>query len=324
MKLAHSLLLSAGLSLAATAPVAAQSGYPSRPIKIVVPYSAGGIVDSIARLIGDKLGAKYGQPVIIENKAGAGGAIGMDFTANAAADGYTLMVVSPAYAVLPLLQKSAKWNVERDFRSVEGIGVVPNVIVVHPSVPAKTMTEFLQLARKSKPPITYGTAGLGTSNHLSGELLAQEAHIELTQVAYKGQTDALNDLLAGRVQMMPLTSALAIPYIKSGKLRPLAVTTAKRAGAQPELPTLAEAAKLPNYAVGTWFGLVAQKKVPDAIIQKLSKDVAEILALPDSKAKFDALGMELDPMSPDAFDAYMVAEHHKWSKVMQQAGLQAQ
>jgi len=324
MKLAHSLLLSAGLSLMAAAPVAAQSGYPNRPIKIVVPYSAGGIVDSIARLIGDKLGAKYGQPVIIENKAGAGGAIGMDFTANAPADGYTLMVVSPAYAVLPLLQKSARWNVERDFRSVEGVGVVPNVIVVHPSVPAKTMTEFLQLARKSKPPITYGTAGLGTSNHLSGELLAQEARIELTQVAYKGQTDALNDLLAGRVQMMPLTSALAIPYIKSGKLRPLAVTTAKRSGAQPELPTVAEAAKLPNYAVGTWFGLVAQKKVPDAIIQKLSKDVAEILALPDSKAKFDALGMELDPMSPDAFDAYMVAEHNKWSKVMQQAGLQAQ
>ena len=324
MNLAHSLLLSAGLRLMAAAPVAAQAGYPNRPIKIVVPYSAGGIVDSIARLIGDKLGAKYGQPVIIENKAGAGGAIGMDFTANAPADGYTLMVVSPAYAVLPLLQKSARWNVERDFRSVEGVGVVPNVIVVHPSVPAKTMTEFLQLARKSKPPITYGTAGLGTSNHLSGELLAQEARIELTQVAYKGQTDALNDLLAGRVQMMPLTSALAIPYIKSGKLRPLAVTTAKRSGAQPELPTVAEAAKLPNYAVGTWFGLVAQKKVPDAIIQKLSKDVAEILALPDSKAKFDALGMELDPMSPDAFDAYMVAEHNKWSKVMQQAGLQAQ
>ncbi|MCA0327927.1 MAG: tripartite tricarboxylate transporter substrate binding protein [Proteobacteria bacterium] len=323
MKFTSTLLLSAGLSLAALTPAAAQSDYPDRPIKIIVPYSAGGIVDSIARLIGEKLSNKYGQPVLVENKAGAGGAIGVDFTATAAPDGYTLLVVSPAYAVLPILQKSAKWNVARDFRSVEGIGVVPNVIVVHPSVPAKTMAEFLQLAKKSKPPITYGTTGLGTSNHLSGELLVQEAGIELTQVAYKGQTDALNDLLTGRVQMMPLTSALAIPYIKAGKLRPLAVTTAKRAVSQPELPTVAEAAKLPDYAVGTWFGLVTQKKVPDAIVNKLSKDVVEILAMPDIKAKFDGLGMELDPMAPAAFDAYMLAEHAKWSKVMKQAGLEA-
>lgn len=323
MKLTRSILFTAGLSLMAMASSAAQSDYPSKPIKIIVPYSAGGIVDSIARLVGEKLSSKYGQPVLVENKAGAGGAIGMNFTAEAAPDGYTLLVASPAYAVLPILQKNAKWNVQNDFRSVQGIGVVPNVIVVHPSVPAKTMTEFLQLAKKSKPPITYGTTGFGTSNHLSGELLVQEANIELTQVAYKGQTDALNDLLTGRVQMMPLTSALAIPYIKSGKLRPLAVTTDKRTVSQPELPTVAEAAKLPNYAVGTWFGLVAQKKVPDAIVQKLSKDVAEILAMPDIKAKFDSLGMELDPMAPAAFDAYMVAEHDKWSKVMKQAGLEA-
>lgn len=322
MKFAYKLLAAASLSIAVAMPAIAQSDYPNKPIKIVVPYTAGGIVDTIARLIGDKLGSKYGQPVIVENKAGAGGAIGMDFVAKAPPDGYTLLLVSPAYAVLPSLQKSASWDPTRDFRSVEGIGVVPNIFVVPTNVPVKTMAELVELAKKSDAPLTYATAGIGTSNHLSGELLAQEAHIKLTHVPYKGQPDALNDLLAGRVTMMPLTTALALPYIKTGKLRPLAVTTAKRSSALPELPTVAEALKLPNYEVGTWFGLVAPKKVPDDIINKLSKDVAEILATPEAKAKFETLGLELNPQNPAEFDAYMANEFARWSKVIKQAGIE--
>lgn len=322
MKIARKLLAVAGLSIAVAIPAIAQSDYPNKPIKIVVPYTAGGIVDTIARLIGDKLGTKYGHPVIVENKAGAGGAIGMDFVAKAPPDGYTLLLVSPAYAVLPSLQKNAGWNPTRDFRSIEGIGVVPNVFVVPASVPVKTMAELIELAKKSDTPLTYATAGIGTSNHLSGELLAQEARIKLTHVPYKGQPDALNDLLAGRVTMMPLTTALALPHIKTGKLRPLAVTTAKRSSALPELPTVAEALKLPNYEVGTWFGLVAPKKVPDDIINKLSKDVAEILATPEAKAKFETLGLELNPQNPAEFDAYMANEFERWSKVIKQAGIE--
>ena len=321
----HTLLAAAGALALALAPTThAQEAYPTKPIRIVVPFSAGGIVDSIARTIGEKMSARYGQPVLVENKAGAGGAIGTDFVAKAPADGYTLLLVSPGFAVAPSLQKGIGWNPVRDFRSVAGIGVVPNVIVVYPGVPAKTMVEFIELAKKSSTPLTYATAGIGTSNHLSGELLAQEAGIKLTHVPYKGQPDALNDLLSGRVDMMPLTAALALQQVKAGKLRALAVTTAKRASAAPDLPTVAEAAKLPDYEVGTWFGLVAPAKTPDPVMRKLSTDVAEILAMPEVKTKLEAMGMELAPQKGPEFDAFVDREFVKWSKVIQQAGITPQ
>jgi len=314
-----SLLFAAGL--VAAVPAMAQSDFPSRPIRIVVPFSAGGIVDSVARVIGDKLSAKYGQPVIVENRVGAGGAIGTDFVAKAPADGYTLLLASPSHAVNPSLQKSVTWDPVRDFKGVAGVGFVPNMIVVHPSVPAKTMAEFVELAKKSNSPLTYASAGLGTSNHLSGELLAQEAGIKLSHIPYKGQPDAMNDLLSGRVSMMPLTAAIAMPYVKEGRLRALAVTTAKRASAVPDLPTVAESANLPNYHVGTWFGLVAPAKTPDAVRIKLGADVAAILATADVKNKFTTLGMELAPQSGAEFDSLVVKEVGRWSKVIKQAGI---
>ncbi len=319
------LAAAAGALALGALPVSAQENYPNRPIRIVVPFTAGGIVDSIARIIGEKLSTKYGQPVLVENKAGAGGAIGTDSVAKAAPDGYTLLLVSPGHAVAPSLQKGVSWNPVRDFRSVIGLGVVPNAIVVHPSVPAKTMGELIELAKKNAAsPLTFASAGIGTSNHLAGELLAQEADVKLSHVPYKGQPDALNDLLSGRITMMPLTVALAMPHIKAGKLRPLAVTTAKRSAALPELPTVAEAAKLPNYEVGTWFGLVAPAKVPEPILRKLGADVAEILALPDVKAKLEGMGMELAPQRGTDFDAFVSREFTKWSKVIKQAGLEPQ
>jgi tripartite-type tricarboxylate transporter receptor subunit TctC len=318
------LATAAGALAFAAASSFAQDAYPNKPIRIVVPFTAGGIVDSIARTIGEKLSTKYGQPVIVENKAGAGGAIGTDFVATSAPDGYTLLLVSPGHAVAPSLQKGVSWHPVRDFKSIAGIGVVPNVIVVHPDLPAKSMPEFVELAKKSSTPLTYATAGIGTSNHLSGELLAQEAGIKLTHVPYKGQPDALNDLLAGRVNMMPLTAALAMQYVKAGKLRALAVTTGKRAGAAPELPTVAEAAKLPNYEVGTWFGLVAPAKVPDTVMRKLSADVAEILAMPDVKTKLEGIGMELAPQKGSDFDAFVNREFTKWGAVIKKAGIEPQ
>ena len=322
--LRHTLAAVLGaFALCTVAPAFAQADYPGKPIHIVVPFSAGGIVDSIARLIGEKLSTKYGQPVIIDNKVGAGGAIGTDFVAKAPADGYTLLLVSPGHAVAPSLQKGVTWNPVRDFRAVHGFGVVPNVFVVHPDVPVKTMQELVDLARKSATPLSYATAGIGTSNHLSGELLAQTAGIKLTHVPYKGQPDAMSDLLSGRVTMMPLTTALALPHIKTGKLRPLAVTTARRSTSLPDLPTVAEAAKLPGYDVGTWFGLVAPIKTPDTVVRKVSADVVDILNMPDVKAKLDTLGMELAPQSPAEFDAFIGREFAKWSKVIQQAGIEA-
>ena len=323
MKFVRLLCAAAGLTLAAALPAAAQSHYPSRPVKIIVPFSAGGIVDSIARIMADKLQARYGQPFVVENRTGAGGSIGTDFVAKSPPDGYTLLLVSPGHAVVPSLQKGVNWNPVRDFKAVSGIGVVPNVFVVPPEVSAKTMPELIELAKKSSSPLTYATAGIGTSNHLSGELLAQEAHIKLTHVPYKGQTDALNDLLSGRVTMMPLTVALAVPQIKIGKLRALAVTTARRASALPDVPTVAEAANLPNYEVGTWFGLVAPAKTPEPVLRSLSTEVAAILAMPDVKTKLDNLGMELHPKPSAEFDAYVAKEFDKWSRVIKQAGIEA-
>ncbi|NCT97637.1 MAG: tripartite tricarboxylate transporter substrate binding protein [Comamonadaceae bacterium] len=321
----RTLLASAASALAlATAPSFAQDSFPNKPVRIIVPFSAGGIVDSIARAIADKLSARYPQPVIVENKTGAGGSIGTDFVAKSNPDGYTLLLVSPGYAVIPSLQKNVTWNPVRDFRSVAGIGVVPNVIVVHPSVAANTLPELIDLAKKSSAPVTYATAGIGTSNHLAGELLAQEAGIKLTHVPYKGQPDALNDLLAGRVSMMPLTAALAMQHVKAGKLRALAVTTAKHASAAPDLPTVAEAAKLPNYDVGTWFGLVAPAKVPEPVMRKLSADVAAVLATPDMKAKFEGMGMEFAPQSGADFDALVSSEFTRWGRVIKQAGIEPQ
>jgi tripartite-type tricarboxylate transporter receptor subunit TctC len=321
----RTLLAAAASALAlAAAPSFGQDAYPNKPIRIIVPFTAGGIVDSIARTIGDKLSTKYGQPVIVENKVGAGGAIGTDFVAKSPADGYTLLLVSPGHAVAPSLQKGVTWNPVRDFKSIAGIGVVPNVIVVHPDVPAKTMPEFVELAKKSSTPLTYATAGIGTSNHLSGELLAQEAGIKLTHVPYRGQPDALNDLLGGRVNMMPLTAALAMQHVKAGKLRALAVTTAKRASAAPELPSVAEAAKLPNYEVGTWFGLVAPAKVPEPVMRKLSADVADILAMPEVKTKLEGMGMEIAPQKGADFDAFVNREFTKWSAVIKKAGIEPQ
>ena len=319
------LAAAAGTLTFGSLPVSAQQNYPNRPIRIVVPFTAGGIVDAIARTIGDKLSTRYGQPVVVENRAGAGGAIGTDAVARSAPDGYTLLLASPGHAVAPSLQKGVSWNPVRDFRAVVGLGVVPNAIVVHPSVPAKNMAELIELAKKNvASPLTYASAGIGTSNHLSGELLAQEADVKLSHVPYKGQPDALNDLLAGRITMMPLTVALAMPHIKAGKLRALAVTTAKRSAAIPELPTVAEAAKLPNYEVGTWFGLVAPAKVPEPILRKLGADVTEILALPDVKARLEGMGMELAPQRGPEFDAFVSLEFAKWSKVIKQAGIEPQ
>jgi tripartite-type tricarboxylate transporter receptor subunit TctC len=306
------------------APATAQPSYPDKPIHIVVPFSAGGVVDTIARLIGEKLSAKYGLPVIVDNKTGAGGSIGTEFVARSAPDGYTLLCVSPGHAVVPSLVKGVSWSPVKDFRAIEGFGVISNVFVVPPNVPAKNMAELIALARSSGTPLSYATAGVGTSNHLSGELLRQMADIKLTHVPYRGQPDALNDLLGGRVTMMPLTAALAAPYIKSGKLRALAVTTDKRSAALPDVPTVAEAARLPGYSVGTWFGFVVPAKVPDAVVQKLSTDVAAILAMPDVKAKFDTIGLELAPQDPAQFDAFIAAETAKWSQVIKQAGIEPQ
>ncbi|TAL84601.1 MAG: tripartite tricarboxylate transporter substrate binding protein [Candidimonas sp.] len=318
--------LSASLSvlLMATSALAQTSHYPTKPIKIIVPFTAGGVVDTITRIIGGKLATEYGQSVIVENRPGAGGSIGTEYVARSKPDGYTLLSVSPGHAVAPSIIKHVAWSPVKDFRAVEEFGIVPNVFVVKPDLPVKNMPELIAMARASSKPLTYATAGIGTSNHLSGLLLAQMAHVKLEQVPYRGQPNALNDVLAGRVTTMPLTIALAGPYIKAGKLRGLAVTTATRATEFPNIPTVAESANLPGYAVGTWFGFVAPKKVPDAIVQKLSADIVKILAMPDVKKQLAGIGMEMAPENPQQFDVFIASEYSKWGRILKQAGVTPQ
>lgn len=319
-------MLFAAMALSSLIPAVANGQaetFPNRPIHFIVPFPPSGVVDVVARMIGDKLSAKYGQPVIVENKPGAGGSIGTDFVAKASADGYTILFVGTGFTVLPSLVKGLPWS-PSDFRAVLGIGSVPNILVVHPDVPAKSMTELIALAKSSPVPLTYGSPGLGSSPHLSGELLAQMAGVTLTHVPYKGQPDAVTDLLGGRLTMMPLTSALAIPHVKSGKLRPLAVTASKRTSANPELPTIAEAANLPGYAVDPFTGVFVPARTPDPIVRKLASDMMEVLAMPDIKARMAGVGMELSPRPHGEFDAVIAAEIVRWQSVIRKAGIVAQ
>jgi tripartite-type tricarboxylate transporter receptor subunit TctC len=297
------------------------SAWPAKAVHIVVPFPAGGIVDSVARSIGEKLSAKYGQPVVVENRPGAGGSIGTEVVAKAAPDGYTMLMVGTGFTVLPQIMKDIRWH-PSDFEAVLLIGSVPNVIVVNPTVPAHDMKELIALAKqRGATPLTYGSPGIGSSPHLSGEMLAQMAGVKLTHVPYKGQPDAVTDLLGGRIDMMALTAALAIPHVKAGKLRALAVTAPTRIHAMPELPTVAEAAGLPKYDVRPWTGVFVPAKTPPAIAKKIADDMMEALAMPDVKSRMDHLGMELAPQPTKEFDAFLVEETQRWSDVLHKAGL---
>ncbi|MFP3754847.1 MULTISPECIES: tripartite tricarboxylate transporter substrate binding protein [Cupriavidus] len=298
--------------------------FPDHPIRIIVPFSAGGVVDSVTRVVAERMSKTLGQPVIVENKAGAGGAIGTDGVARSAPDGYTLLAVSPSHAVGPLLNASITWNAERDFRAIGGFGMIPNVIAVPAASSAQTLKALLDEARAHPDKLTYASAGVGTSNHLAGALLAQSAGVQITHVPYKGQPEALTDLLGGRVSMMPLTVAIAQSHVKSGKLRALAVTSAKRYPGMPDVPTVAEAAGLPGYEAGAWFGLVAPRKTPDAVVRKLADAVAQAVAAPDVASRLQDLGMDVTPQSAPAFDKYVDAESRKWARVLKASGITAQ
>jgi tripartite-type tricarboxylate transporter receptor subunit TctC len=300
----------------------AQGTYPSKPIRFIVPFPAGGIVDSVARKIGEKLSAKYGQPVVVENRAGAGGSIGTAVVAQSAPDGYTVLFVGTGFTVLPLMGKDLGWS-PSDFRAVLGIGSTPNIVVVNPSVPAKDMKELIALAKQRPNPLTYGSPGLGSSPHLSGEFLAQQAGVKLTHVPYKGQPDAVVDLLAGRIDMMALSAALAGQHMKAGKLRALATTAKKRIVSHPELPTVAEAANLPNYSVDPFTAVFVPARTPEDIVKRLSDDMVEALRMPDVKERMDFLGMELNLQPMKEFDAFVDEEVKRWKVVLERAGVLA-
>jgi tripartite-type tricarboxylate transporter receptor subunit TctC len=293
--------------------------YPSKPIRMVVGFTAGGTTDIIARVIGPKLTEAWGQPVVIDNRPGAGGNLGGDIVAKAAPDGYTILMgsVGPLAINATLFNKMPYDNL-KDFAPITLVAAVANFLVVHPSIPATTVMELVALAKAKPGQLNFASTGNGTSAHLSGELLKQMAGIEMTHVPYRGAV-AVNDLLAGQVQLMFATVPSVIQHVKAGSLRGIAMSSSMRISAMPEVPTVAEAG-FPGFEASSWFGLVAPAGTPPAIIAKINAQVVKTLREPEIKALMSGQGAEPVGNTPAEFAAYMKAETEKWAPVVKTSG----
>ena len=302
--------------------VASALDYPARPVRIVAGFSAGGGVDITARLIGQWLGSRLGQSFITENRPGAGGNIGTEAVVNAAPDGYTLLLATVPNAVNASLYEKLDFNFIRDIAAVAGIIRVPMVILLNPSVPAKTVPELIAYAKSNPGKVNMASAGNGSAPHLAGELFKMMAGVDLVHIPYRGQGPALTDLLGGQVQLLFATTPGTTEYISSGRLRALAVTSATRAEMLPELPPIGDF--VPGYDTIQWYGLCAPAKTPPEIIGRLNAEVNAGIADPGMKAKLAAIGGEPLPGSPADFARLIADETEKWAKVVHAAGIKAE
>jgi tripartite-type tricarboxylate transporter receptor subunit TctC len=293
--------------------------YPARPVHVIAGFAAGGGVDITARLIGQWLSDRLGQTFVIENRPGAGGNIGTEVVANAAPDGYTLLLATVPNAVNATLYEKLNFNFIRDIAPIGGIIRVPQVVLVHPSVPAKTVPEFIAYAKANSGKVNMASAGNGSAPHMAGELFNVMAGVTLVHVPYRGQGPALTDLLGGQVQVLFATTPGTTDYIKTGKLRALAVTTAARAEVLPDVPTVGE--YVPGYEASQWYGLAAPRNTPPEIVDRLNKEINAALADPKMKARFADIGGEPLTGAPAAFGSLIAAETEKWGKVVRAAGL---
>ena len=289
---------------------------------MVVAFAPGGIADFAARSISSRLADALGVPVVVENKAGAGGIIGADLVAKSAPDGYTLLVTSISHTINASVAKNLPYDTQRDFAPVMLIADAPNILVLQPSVPAHSVAELIALAKAKPNELNYASSGVGTSTHLCGELFKAMTGVELQHVPYKGGGPAVADLLGGQVQLMFATLPTVLEHVRAGKLRALGVTTAQRFAGAPDIPTIAEAG-LPGYDVSGWSGLFAPARTPREAIDRLATETAKILADPALKERFLAQGAQPAVKMPDEFTAFVDAEMRKWRKVAAASGMQA-
>ena len=304
----------------AAAPAAAEDKYPSKPITIVVPFSAGGTTDILARIVGVKLGETLGETVIIDNRPGAGGNIGAALVAKAKPDGYTLLMGTVGtHAINQTLYPKLSFDPIKDFAPLTRVANLPNLLVVHPSVPVKNVQELIAYAKANPGKLNFGSSGNGSSIHLSGELFKNMTGIDMQHVPYKGSAPAVTDLLGGQISMMFDNMPSAIQHVKSGKLRPLAVTTTKRSPALPNVPTIAESG-VKGYEATSWFGLLAPAGTPPALVNRLNAELVKILAMPDVKKQMAEQGAETYSETPAAFSAFIKSETAKWAKVVKASG----
>ena len=296
--------------------------WPAKPVTIVVPFVAGGTTDIVARIVAQALSERLHQSVVVENVGGAGGTLGAGNAARAPADGYTLFMATVAHTMAPGIYKKLSYDFEKDFEPITIAASVPNILIVNPALPTKTVAELIAYIKANPGKVNFGSAGVGSTEHMSGALFRALAGLDIVHVPYRGGAPMLADLVAGHIHMSIETSGAATPFIKGGQVRALAVSPAKRSALFPDLPTLAEAA-LPGYDVTTWYGLLVPKGTPQAIRDKLYAEVVNVLKDPNVVARLREIGAEPGGQSPAEFAAFIRAETDKWTKLAKDAGIQA-
>ena len=310
----------AALALCGAPPAPAQSDYPSKPIRIIVPYAAGGGADILSRLVGQELSQRLKQPVIVENRGGGSNTIGMQAVAASPADGYTLGLATPVFVMTPSLMTSNSYDPLRDFAPVAMIGSTPLVLVVHPSVPAKSVKEFIALAKSEPGSLNYASLGAATTQGLAGSMFNFMTGVDTVQVPYKGSAPGTTDLLAGNVQFMFNALPSMLPHIQAGKMRALGVSGAKRAAQLPDVPPIKET--VPGYEVTTWYSFVAPAGTPKAVVERLNREISAIVEAPEMKERLKDQGLEADAMKPEELAALFRKESAKWAKVIKDSRIQ--
>ncbi len=319
MKLSRQTM--AGLVLAAFCGAAAAQNYPAKTVRMVVGYPPGGPTDVLARIVSQKLTQTWGQQVIVDNRPGASGMIGAEFTARAAPDGYTLLMVPVTYAVTPSLFAKMTYDVEKDLSPVAQVAAAPFILVVHPTLPVKTVKDLIALDRRSPGQINFASASTGGMPHLAGELFNSMTGTKLVHIPYKGAAPATTDLLSGQVTLMFNNMLSAMPQVKAGRLRAVAVTSSKRSPAAPELPTIAET--VPGYEASGWYGAFAPAATSKELIGRLNAEINRIMKMPDVTQRLAGDGVEAVGTTPEQFGAYLKQEVAKWGKVVKASGAKA-
>jgi len=319
----HRLVVAALAAVCTLAPqLAAGQAYPGKAIRFIVPFAPGGGNDILGRIVAQKLSQSFGVPVVVDNRPGAGGTLGTDITAKSLPDGYTLLINNLSVAVNVTLYSKLPFDPLKNLQTISLVGRQPNILVVHPTLPAKSWRELQALAKKNPGQLAFSSGGVGSSSHLAGELLKVVAGIDMVHVPYKGMGPALIDLISGQVQLAMATLASALPHVRSQRMRPLAVSTAERVAVVPDVPTLREAG-LREYEHSTWYGLFVPAGTPRPVVERLNDTVRKIVTSDDVKQKFSPQGVEPASNSPEEFRAFLTAEIAKWAKVVKGAGLRA-
>jgi tripartite-type tricarboxylate transporter receptor subunit TctC len=304
--------------------LAQPAAYPTKPVRFIVPYPPGGSADILARSIGAKLAEGLAQPVVVDNRPGAGTAIGTEATAKSPPDGYTVMIGTvSSHAINPSLNPNLKYDPVKDFAPVSLVASIPFVLLAHPSLPAGSVQELVALARAKPGALNFSSAGNGTSNHLAGELLKSMTNVEMVHVPYKGSAPALTDLLAGQVNLMFDLVLTAQPHVRSGAARALGVTGRSRSPALPSVPTIDESG-VPGYEVSAWFGIFAPAGTPAAVVKRLNAEIVKIMQLPEMKERLASQGAEAMSSTPEQFAAYVTEELAKWSRVVKASGMKVE